>query len=379
MTEMYRAIILLDMSETRLTFRSDPARKMFQNLEQITQENRVGPGEFIASEVELTRKYKISRMTVRRVVENLINRGLIERRAGQGLFAPTEPVAVGLVEVVISAPFSDISVKVARGAKEFGREHGIDVLIRDAGGHLETEIELVSELPDSKADGAIIMSAHHPKFAQDITKLYHAGYPFVLIDEAPHYLDVNSVVSDNYAGGYFTGKELLRLGHRRIGFVGNLDIPTIRQRFEGMRDAVLDAGLPFNRKFVVNWETNGEGVFQDFHQQVRLVVRRVMSMPNRPSALFFFCDHAVSDGYMELLSMGLRIGKDVSVVGFDDSEQWTQLDPPVASVRQESVEMGKVAMELLIRRMRDPQAPTEHRVLPTKWVPRASVGPAPSE
>ena len=367
------------MSGTRLTFRSDTAKKMFQNLEQITQENRVEPGEFIASEIELTRKYKISRMTVRRAVEDLISRGLIERRAGQGLFAPSDPVAIGLVEVVVSAPFSDISAKVARGAKEFGREHGIDVLIRDAGGHLETEIKLVSELPDSKADGAIILSAHHPRFAQDITKLYHVGYPFVLIDEAPDYIDVNSVISDNYGGGYSVGKELLRLGHRRIGFVGNLDILTIRQRFEGMRDAVLDAGLPFNRKFVVDWETNGEGVFQDFHKQVRPIVRRVMSMSNRPTALFFYCDHAVPDGYMELLSMGLRIGKDVSVVGFDDSEQWTHLDPPVASVRQDSVEMGRVAMKLLIRRMHDPQVQMEQHVLPTKWVSRESVGPAPSE
>ena len=86
---------------------------MFQNLEQLTQENRVEPGEFIASEIELTRKYKISRMTVRRAVEELISRGLIERRAGQGLFAPSDPVAVRLVEVVVSAPFSDISAKVA--------------------------------------------------------------------------------------------------------------------------------------------------------------------------------------------------------------------------------------------------------------------------
>jgi DNA-binding LacI/PurR family transcriptional regulator len=70
---------------------------------------------------------------------------------------------------------------------------------------------------------------------------------------------------------------------------------------------------------------------------------------------------------------GMRLPADMSVAGFDDDALCAYLDPALSTIRQPSSELGEAAMELLTQRMTDPRGPVEHRILPTRWVPRASV------
>ncbi len=81
--------------------------------------------------------------------------------------------------------------------------------------------------------------------------------------------------------------------------------------------------------------------------------------------------------YHDLAALGIKVPGDVSVVGFDNSEMCEQMHPSLASVEQPSLEMGRQALEILLQRIRDPDIPAEHRVLPTTWVPRESLGTPP--
>ncbi len=87
-------------------------------------------------------------------------------------------------------------------------------------------------------------------------------------------------------GGYRVGEELVRFGHRRIGFIGCLQHLTARQRFEGMRDAILDAGLPFDRSLTVNLDLQGGVSDKSASHLQRKALQRLMTAPERPTTSF---------------------------------------------------------------------------------------------
>jgi LacI family transcriptional regulator len=198
------------------------------------------------------------------------------------------------------------------------------------------------------------------------------GFPFVLVHQRLHDIDVPSVTSDNAGGGYRVGKALVEQGHRKIGFIGDLVAGSVQDRLAGFRDAIGDAGLPFDRTLVADL-VEDKNRLGDWTARTEECVQQVMGRPNPPTALFCSCDAIARSAYRALTAMGLTIPADVSVVGFDDDPLAEWVAPAITTVRQDFQGMGKAAMDLLCQRIADPSAPVEHRVMPVQWVQRESV------
>jgi len=221
--------------------------------------------------------------------------------------------------------------------------------------------------------GAIIVSLHHASFTDAIYDLKRRGYPFVLVDERSQHIDVPSVVADNYGGGYAVGRELLAAGHRRIGFIGRLAAHTVADRMNGLRDAMNDAGAPFDRSLVVDLDMTLEG---DWPSAIGDATRALLNRQDRATAIFYSDDQTAMHAYPAIREMGLRVPDDVSVVGFDDNPLCQYIDPPLTTVRQPSGQMGRIAMEMLLKRIAHPRDPIESKIMPVEIVPRASVSRA---
>lgn len=337
-------------------------------------------GAFVATEQELSRQTGISRVSVRRATDQLIREGLVERRPGKGLFVREPDRRTRTVQVIVPDLGFEQCVLIARGAQLLGAERGFQVQVYDAHNQMERDLAVLKRLPDQAAEGAIILSWHHTRFTEAIFELKRLHYPFVLVDEHAQSIDVPSVTADNRAGGMQVGQALVGLGHRRIGFIGNLRADTVRARLEGLRDAIGDANLVFDRSLAIDLAVEPQ---QDWKERIDSCTRQLMSRPDRPTAIFYSDDQVAADGYRTLQAMGLRIPTDVSVVGFDDNPLCRWLTPQLASVRQPSMEMGKAAMEMLLDEMsprpgQKPRAP-EGLTLPVEWVARSSIGPATHE
>ena len=336
-----------------------------------------GDGQLLGSEHELARQEGISRMTVRRASELLVNEGLLERRPGKGLFVRGGGRGVQktrTVQLVAGNMAWEPSLQVSRGASVVAKEQGIQVLIYDAHGDLGLDLEMLRQLPASKTSGAVIMSVHDPAFNEAVYQLKSANFPFVLIDQSLQDISVPSVTADNYSGGYKAGEALLRLGHRHMAFLGESVATSVRDRLAGFRDAIADAGLPFDRSLVMD-VLNDQSRFDDLSGNVGKCLAELMSRPVRPTAIFCFCDSVARSAYRSFSQMGIRIPDDVSIIGFDDDPMAEWLTPGLATIRQPFAEMGRVAMELLCRRIDDAHSPVERRVLPVEFIQRASVGP----
>lgn len=353
--------------------------ELVDRLRKKIRSGRPAPGDFLGTELSLCRQSGLSRVSIRGATDLLIREGLIERRAGKGLFVRPRERATRLVHLVAPDLAFEQCVLIARGAEQAAGERGFKVQVSDAKNRMDSDIAAIRELPDSTADGALILSWHHVRFTEAMLELKQRRFPFVVVDEHPRAIEVPSVTADNRSGGMMVGNALIDLGHRHIGFIGNLSADTVSQRMEGLRDSANDRGLPFDRSCVLDLRLQPQ---EDWAGRIADCTRQLLSRPDRPSAIFFSDDQVAAEGCRTIRQMGLRIPQDVSIVGFDDSPLCRWLEPALASVRQPSLEMGRAAMDLLLDLIA-PQdsaaSPTtpQRRTLPVTWSPRDSIAPAP--
>ncbi len=329
-------------------------------------------GTPIGSEHEISRQWHLSRHAVRKAIDQLVREGLVQRQPGRGLF--TSASAVRTIQVVAGKLAWETMGWLTTGIQDLAKERGVRIQTYDAHGSFEADIAAIQNLPESDAVGALIVSLHNRCFGEALFDLKRKGFPFVVVDDILSELNAPTVCTDNYAGGNMAGRELLALGHRRIGFMGDLVARTVQARLEGLRDAINDAGVAFDRSLIrdVKEENNRLG---DWSKDVATCARELLGRADRPTAIFCSCDAIAASLYPVARDMKLQIGRDISLVGFDDASFCTLLDPPLATVRQPMAEVGKVALGVLLNLLQQPGGFFEARMVPVEWVPRTSVGP----
>jgi DNA-binding LacI/PurR family transcriptional regulator len=276
--------------------------------------------------------------------------------------------------VIFSNPFFPLfSEGVADVAEELG--YGLHFISPVRG-------SLATALSRATVDGvvAVGLSAAHP----EVEQIRGAGLPMVLVDsdDLPEY---SSVVVDDEAGARLAAEHLLQLGHRDILVVA-VERPedpgaapvamgaggegVIGRRLRGYRAAFAAAGLELAPEAVVAGRASIDGGASVFH--------RAWVHGRRPTAVLAMSD-AMAIGTMGAArELGLRVPRDLSVVGFDDVDLAAHVDPPLTTVHQPIRQKGSEAVRLLLRELeRRDGARHEHLRLETRLIGRGSTGPAP--
>ncbi|MFN8597070.1 MAG: LacI family DNA-binding transcriptional regulator [Anaerolineae bacterium] len=218
-----------------------------------------------------------------------------------------------------------------------------------------------------RVDGVIIVSLA-PRDG-DVAPLKKAGVPVVLIDAHHRSLaSLNRVVTDDVAGGCTATQHLLNLGHRRIGFIGDVvdnpfNFTSSRDRYLGHCQALEAAGISPR---------------PDYHGQVphgrveaRQLAARMLTQPDRPTAIFAASDTQAL-GVMEAArEQGLRVPEDLSVVGYDDIEVAEYLG--LTTMRQQLFDSGRRGVELLLAVLANPKAKPMCEVMPAELVVRGTT------
>jgi DNA-binding LacI/PurR family transcriptional regulator len=162
---------------------------------------------------------------------------------------------------------------------------------------------------------------------------------------------------------------LIRLGRRRIGFIGYYErgIP-YRQRYEGYRTACGEAGLQVDPDLSEPLKPGG------FAEAGRRGVRRLIEGGKEFDALVCVCDETALAAMQTLAAHGRTIPGDVAVVGYDDYPLAALATPALTTVRQDGVEMGRRAMEMLHRQIEGGGSTPERQIIRPTLVVRASCG-----
>jgi LacI family transcriptional regulator len=163
-------------------------------------------------------------------------------------------------------------------------------------------------------------------------------------------------------------QHLLQLGHRRIAAItGPRGWVADEERLNGYHAALASAGIVPDPKLEPESDFQKGGGYQS--------ALELFDMDDPPTAIFAFNDNLAIGVLKAAAERGLRVPEDVSVVGFDDSEQAAFATPPLTTVRQPLAEMGRMAVSLLLRQLDQQRLEALRVELATKLVVRASTAP----
>lgn len=288
---------------------------------------------------------------------NPIARGLATRRTNIiGLAVPCAPRS-------LSDPFY---LEFLGAAGDTAMRYGYSLLLSAADGDGADGHRSHMELADpARVDGMILTE---PKIEDErIERLQRIGLPFVFLGvvEDP---SVSWVSGDNQDGAAEAVTRLIELGHTRIACVtGPRDQTASGARFKGYCAALAEAGMPLDRNIVASGDFTQAGGYQ--------AMKSILEHERNISAVFA-CNDVMAFGVMRALrEAGFLIPDDISVLGFDGIPLAGYMDPPLATVRQPILELGKAIIEVLVEQMNGKSEYPIHRVLPVEFQPAESIRP----
>jgi LacI family transcriptional regulator len=220
-------------------------------------------------------------------------------------------------------------------------------------------------LLENNVDGVIFAGKINQKYVKYVEEL---GLPYILVDYDLSGKKVSAVMIDNVGGGEMATDHLLKLGYRKIAFIGgDIEHPSIRGRFEGFKKALEKAGVECAGDMCVVEEPDTR-VINGYRACEKLFTKL------KPEAIFAAND-AMAIGCLRFLKeKGIKVPDEVAVVGFDDIEACIHVEPRLTTVRVDKEELGVVAVKHLVEMIRKPNSGINRVYLPVKLVVRDSCG-----
>lgn len=267
---------------------------------------------------------------------------------------------IGLVMPDITNPFF---THVVRGMEVAARAAGRYLLLTNTDQRPDEEQRVVSILLQRQVDGMLAIPAGG--CADTARRCREAGVPLVIVDRRPEISGVDVVRADAEGGAYHLGQLLASLGHRHMAVLtGPEYVPTAVDRAAGFSKALEEAALPAPAV-----------IYGDFSLDAgHDMTHRLMQEHPRPTAIFAANNFIAIGTQHALEELDLRIPEDVALVGLDDLPTEMVTFPFLTVAAQPAEEMGRRAVELLLRRIKDPEGEPEEIVLPTELTIRRSSG-----
>jgi LacI family transcriptional regulator len=290
---------------------------------------------------------------------NAMARGLISRRShtigflSDG-FVSDEGVATPLVG------------KTIQGAQDAAWANDKMVLVFNTGRNRKIERDAIEILLERQVEGIIYSAMFHHSVTPPAAV---SQVPTVLLDCFVDDHSLPSVVPDEVQGGRTATEILLEKGHRRIGFINNVDpMPAQLWRLDGYKQALAAFGVAYDPRLVqYGTTTHSSGGYR--------CAMELMQLPEPPTALFCFNDLTAMGAYDALRKMGLSIPDDVAVIGFDNLELIAaQLYPPLSTMELPHYQMGRWAVQYLLEHAENGHdaKPVQHKIA-CPFIPRSSA------
>ena len=218
-------------------------------------------------------------------------------------------------------------------------------------------------------DGVIIMETTEIQKQALYHKVSEQNLPWVIMGYPQGISPCCAVYADDASGGRLLAEHLLALGHRHFAVVTTINYPSgVEERLKSFSQVLNRVGIQIDPALVFIGDFSFESGYQ--------VAESILNRPDRPTAIFAMNDR-MALGIMKWASEnGLRIPEDFSIVGFDDIQAASESQPPLTTVRQPGIEVGREAATMLVKLIHG--EPTLGQVLmDVEFIQRGSTGPAP--
>lgn len=272
------------------------------------------------------------------------------------------------VGAVLPDLYGEFFSELIRGIDRVARQNGLGLLLSCSHGD-SAEVAVALRAMRGRVDGLLVMSPHVD--ADVLAANLPARMPIVLMNSRDGGDRYSSLRVDNYGGACAMVRHLIGRGHRRIAMVtgpaGNFDA---QERLRGYQDVMADE-LPGVRPQLLRGDFSEEAGYR--------AGRQLLSMSERPEAVFLANDTMAIGCLFALREGGLEVPDDIALAGFDDIPIARYVSPPLTTVRVRIAELGELALERLVLAISESgNNPASAQALRSELVVRGSCGRRPA-
>lgn len=294
-------------------------------------------------------------------VANSIGKNLISGKTNTvGLYIFNTKDETGLTEEC--SYFYNILRGVLHVTEKYGYSFHFDIgYWEDSGSNTQFNQKVYSH----SFDGVIVMPyyVHHYFFMDTLEKLH---FPYVIYNPNIHVDPAKCIIVDNYAGAQKATDYLIDIGFTRIGFInGPENHFDAINRGRGFYNALIKRGLQVYNEDIVNSDFTIQGGYLAMQQIIN-------NHPTLPEALFCANDYMAAGAMKALYQMGYQVPRDISIIGYDDTDIARGIFPALTTIQNPTFQMGQLAAERLFDIILGRNSPQESIILKPELIVRES-------
>ena len=304
-------------------------------------------GDKLPSENELMERFRVSRQTVRRAMEELTEKGVVEGRRGSGTYVTvnTRRYAAGKeIRIAVMLTYVDTYIfpSIIKGIESVLSSEGCTLQIAMTDNAVEKERMLLKEFIHTQSVDGIIAETVKSALPNPNMELYreieNMGIPVLFVNSYYKELDIPHISMDDRKAGYLAAKHFAECGHTRIGGIFKADDGQGHLRYAGYTDALMEQEIKIRGDQVI-WIDSEE--LRTMGEESAKFLKRLKGC----TACVCYNDETAYKIVEIFRKAGHRVPEDLSVVGIDNSGLAKFCPVPLTSVENPVEKLGRTAAE----------------------------------
>lgn len=307
-------------------------------------------GDALPSRTELCKELDTTNNTLAKAIKELCDEGVLSTKNGSGTFkmSLTGDTKIQIVDkyenwgIIVVDVMEKLYNSLVRGVENETREYGVNLIVCNSDSNAQKQNEYIKRLVGTGVSGLIIVpvinvdledNLHLYKFLQE------SDVPFVFCNRCVSGIDAPLIKSNDFYGGYIQTKFLLSKGYKNIAYVSKHKYATSEERCQGYMSALIEDRQEIKRnRIIINSRDIGKE--ED-------VIAEMLINDSEIDAISCFNDSVAIKAYSAARMIGKEIGRDIGIIGYDDTEICKMIKPKLSSVSYRSVDMGHTAAKVL--------------------------------
>lgn len=329
---------------------------------------------------DIAHKLGLSRSTVSRAlndhpnisekVKKLVNQTAEELHYVPNSFAKNlKNMKSNTIGIIVPDIKHDFFSSLIGGAEEAAHSAGYSIIVTQSNEDANREIINTEVLLQQRVAGVIASVSQNSTSGDHFNRLTSRGIPVVFFDRALDELDIPRVLIDDYKSAYNAVSYLIGKGRKKIAhFAGHQSLKIYQRRLEGYSDALKNNDIPIDTSLIL---VAGYQEHDGYESMDKLI-----KADNIPDAVFSINDSLAIGAIQRIKEEGLIIPKDISLIGFSNMKIASIVEPALTTVNQPSLEMGRIAVKLLLEKIESVNVSEERNntiILDTELIIRKST------
>lgn len=325
---------------------------------------------------DIARELKISVTTVSRAFRNAHDVSISTRKKvlakGEELNYHPNFNAKGLVTnqshniaIILPTITNYYFSTVITGIQEVAYNNGYNIILHVTGESPEREMLIAKDLSLSSIDGLLVCITSESNKSNHFRKIIDSGIPIVFFDRVANLSNTSKVIQNDFEGAFMAVEHLIKNGYKNIAHIGGpFPLSFTKERLRGYLTALKKYNLPIHHNWIIHSEFTQESGYLD--------TKKLWGAGNKPDAIFAVNDRKAIGATLALKEKGIRIGKEVGVVGFTNDPISALISPSLTTVEEPALDIGKKSCELLLMHISRKNFIAEEIVLNGKLIIRES-------